>query len=107
MSSIFATTPTLAYRPSTRGTVRRSASSPSAVAPRAARASSDSIVSVTTIPGRTTPVVRGSRGKAWMSSSFISVSFPLLMQERATPPMIFQGRNGDYLIARLLPASVR
>ena len=65
-SSIVATVPTRAYRPSARGTSssRRSTSPEAAAASTAARASSDSIVRVTTMPGRTTPVVSGRSGRA-------------------------------------------
>ena len=72
-SSILAMVPTRAYRPSSRGTSTSSRSSSDAAASTAARASCDSRVSVTTIPGRTTPVVSGRSGRVSVSRSDIGM----------------------------------
>ncbi len=67
-SSTFATVPIREYRSSTLGT-SSSVSSAAPAAATAVRASSDSSVSVTTMPGSTTPVVSGSSGRIWVSRS--------------------------------------
>src|SRR5438270_990954 len=68
--STAATVPTLAYRPLSRRGTRTNRPSPARAAARAEPASSLSTAMVTTIPGRTTPEVRGSRGRlrVWSSS---------------------------------------
>ena len=66
-SSTLATVPTCAKRWPIRGTSNSSPSVLSAAA-TARRASSDSTVSVTTIPGSTTPVVSGRSGRTCVSS---------------------------------------
>src|SRR3954447_26711936 len=62
--------PTLAYRPLSRRGTRIRRPSPLRAAERAAPASSLSTAMVTTMPGRTTPLVSGSRGRlrVWSSS---------------------------------------
>ena len=68
--SIVATVPTVAWRPSRRGTRRSRSSSPTAST--AARASSVSRAIVSTMPGSTTPLVRGRTGRVRVVVSGVS-----------------------------------
>src|SRR2546427_549937 len=106
-SSIFAMVPTRAYRPSSRGTSTSRRSSSEAAASTAARASGDSRVSVTTIPGRTTPVVSGRRGRVSVSRSDIGmIPFPskVCTCENAAERLRIPGKKHDYAVTRLRPS---